>query len=54
MAYQQGSGFVVRLDADAGRLDRTEYSGVLETVYLSEQGVDVALAAAAPADRSGR
>ena len=54
MAYQQGSGFMVRLDADAGRLDRPEYSGVLETVYLSEQGVDVALAAATPADRSGR
>ena len=54
MAYQQGSGFMVRLDAVVGRLDRTEYSGVLETVYLSEQGVDVALAAAAPADRSGR
>ena len=54
MAYQQGSGFMVRLDADVGRLDRTEYSGVLETVYLSEQGVDVALAGTTPADRSGR
>ena len=54
MAYQQGAGFMVRLDADAGRLDRLEYSGVLETVYLTEPGLDVALAAAAPADRSGR
>ncbi len=54
MAYQQGSGFMVRLDADAGCLDRTEYSGVLETVYLSEQGVDVALTGTTPADRFRR
>jgi Calcineurin-like phosphoesterase len=37
MAYQQGAGFMVRLDADPGRLDSPERTGVLETVYLTER-----------------
>ncbi|GGQ92669.1 metallophosphoesterase [Deinococcus ruber] len=36
MAYQKGAGFLVRLDADVGRLTRPEATGVLDTIFLSD------------------
>ena len=36
MAYHQGAGFMVRLDADPGRLEHPDQSGILETVFLTE------------------
>lgn len=43
MAYQQGAGFMVRLDADPGRPVGPEHSGILETVYLTEAQLSVAV-----------
>jgi hypothetical protein len=49
MAYQQGAGFMVRLDADPGRPVGPEHSGILETVYLTE----AAMTAAGPESLKG-
>jgi len=43
MAYQAGAGFIVRLDADPGRLDQPGYVGILDTVYLTERDLAVGL-----------
>ncbi|WP_425147223.1 metallophosphoesterase [Deinococcus sp.] len=36
MAYQKGAGFMVKLDADPGRLERPDATGVLESIYLTD------------------